>query len=110
MKKGTKIWLWLAFIMSISTIGLNVYHGRWPSVMTAIVALIGLTIVLFKAMKIGFYLMAGAYLIAFIVGSYSGIISSGLSPMIAVGGSLIGSVIVPGITYLFLRSEWQVLN
>lgn len=109
MKRGTRIWLWFALIMGICTTILNVRHGRWPSVMIAVVALVGLCIILFKQMKIGFYLMAGAYVIAFIVGSYSGI-GDGLLPVKAIGISLVGSVIVPGITYIFLKDQLEVMK
>ncbi len=54
MRRSTKVWLWFALILCAATTVLNASYGRIPSVVVAIVSLIGLCLLLFKQKKQGF--------------------------------------------------------
>lgn len=104
MSKIFKIWLWFALILSIATTTMNAVYGRWLSVAIAIAALTGLCALLFARKKWGFPLMCICYILAFAVGVFQGI--SGETNIIsAIIMSFIGSALIPGVTYLFLRRE-----
>jgi hypothetical protein len=109
MKKGTKIWLWAALALSIGTTILNAREGRWLSVGIAIIAMIGLSILLFKEKKTGFYIMFLCAALSFGVGSYNGIVD-GTNLAVAIGMSLIGASMIPAITYAFISKQWDTLN
>ena len=109
MKNATKVWLWIALILSLGTTILNGMEARWPSVMIAIGAMVGLCLLLFRGQKLGFQLMCICYVISCVVGIFSGI-AGGTNPVLAVLMSLIGSCLIPGVTALFLRGQWQALR
>ena len=109
MKHGTKLWLWAALVLSVCTTVLNAFSGRWPSVVIALVALVGLCFLLFREKKAGFQLMCACYAVSCVVGIVSGI-SGGTDPVAAVVMSVIGSLLIPGVTALFLRGQWQSLK
>ena len=48
MKKGTKIWLWIALILCIATTALNAASGRILSVVIALGSIAGLCLLLFR--------------------------------------------------------------
>lgn len=109
MNKKTKIWLWVAIVISACTTILNLTYGRIPSVVIAIVSIVGLFILLFKEKKIGFQLVCVCYILSFIIGIVSGI-SEGTGVFASVIMSLIGSALIPGITALFLKGQWDRLH
>lgn len=109
MKKGAKVWLWIALVMSVCTTILNATESRWLSVGIAVAALVGLCLLLLKQKKMGFYLMCCCNTLSFIVGT-SGSIQGGTDILISVLMSFIGSAMIPVITFLFIRSQWKTLE
>ena len=109
MKKGTKIWLWIALILCIATTALNAASGRILSVVIALGSIAGLCLLLFREKKMGFWLLCGCYVLSFVNGVVSGILG-GTNIVATVVMSLIGSRLVPGITYLFLRGQMDQLK
>lgn len=109
MKKGTKIWLWFALMLSACISVLNATEGRWTSVAIAIVALSGLCLLLLKQKKIGFYIMCACSTLSFFIGVYGGI-QGGTGIFVSVLMSFIGSALIPAITFFFVRSQWKQLR
>ena len=109
MTKGTKIWLWAALVLCILTTILNAASGRIPSVILAVCAMIGLALLIFKEKKIGFIILCVSYGLAFIAGVWDGI-ASGTGILLSIGASLIGSLLIPVVTWLFLRKQFDRLQ
>lgn len=104
MKKGLKIWLWIALALSLCTTVMNACYGRWVSVVIAVGALAGLCVMLFLRKGWGFTLMCGCYVLAFAEGVWQAVSGqSGL--LVGIGASFIGSALIPCVTYLFLRKN-----
>lgn len=108
MKRSAKIWLWVALVLCAATTVLNLTEGRIPSVVIALVSLVGLAVLLFAQKKAGFILMCCCYVLSFLV-AVSGNLSAG-NPVVILVMSLIGSLLVPVITWLFIRSDWKQLG
>lgn len=108
MKKSTKIWLWFALILCAATTIMNASFGRWPSVIVAVVSLVGLCMVLFAQKKAGYILMCCCYVVSFLVAVIGSLGQPGL--LVSIIMSLIGSLLVPVITWLFLRRDWDTLK
>ena len=104
MRKAAKIWLWCALALSAATTLLNAFSGRMLSVVIALAALAGLCILLFTERKAGYLFMC-----SFINGLISGF-TTDTNPAAAIIMSFIGSALIPVITYLFLRKDWQKLK
>ena len=104
MTKGTKIWLWTALVLSVCTTVLNGMSGRVLSVVIALGAMAGLCVLLFLGKKLGFWVLCGCYALAFVNGVVSGL-AGGAGVLATVGMSLVGSLLIPGITWLFLRKS-----
>lgn len=102
ISKGMTAWLWFALVLSIFTTITNGMYGRWLSVFIAIGAMAGLCILLFGKKRCGFTLLCLCYVLAFAEGVYQGI-AGNTGVLTSIFMSLIGSVFIPGITYLFLR-------
>ena len=101
MRKSAKIWLVIAILLCACVTVLNFTEGRIPSVILALVEIAALVILLVKEKKAGFWLLCGCYLLSFLTGVIGGI--TGI--LLSVGASAIGSVLIPGITWLFLRKD-----
>lgn len=108
MKTSTKIWLWFTLVLCAATTVMNACFGRWPSVIVAIVSLAGLCMVLFAKKKAGFTLMCCCYVVSFFVAVLGSLGQPGL--LVSILMSLVGSLLVPVITWLFLRRDWDSLN
>ena len=108
MKRSAKIWLWDALVLCAATTVLNLTEGRIPSVVIALVSLVGLAVLLFAQKKAGYILMCCCYVLSFLV-AVSGNLSAG-NPVVILVMSLIGSLLVPVITWLFIRSDWKQLG
>lgn len=108
MKRSAKIWLWIALVLCAATTVLNATRGRIPSVVIALVSLVGLVILLFQQKKAGFILMCCCYVLSFVV-AVTGSLSGG-NLLVSILMSLIGSLLVPGITWLFIRRDWDQLR
>ena len=108
MKTSTKIWLWFALVLCAATTVMNACFGRWPSVIVAIVSLAGLCMVLFAKKKAGFALMCCCYVVSFFVAVLGSLGQPGL--LVSIIMSLVGSLLVPVITWLLLRRDWDSLN
>ena len=74
------------------------------SVILALVEIAALVVLLVKEKKAGFWLLCGCYLLSFLTGVIGGI-TGGTGILLSVGASAIGSVLIPGITWLFLRKD-----
>ena len=109
MNKSTKIWLWVALVLCAATTIMNAFYGRALSVVIAVVSLAGLCILLFAQKKAGYLLMCVCYVLSFLVGVSQGLTGEA-SVAAAIIMSFIGAVLVPGITWLFLRRDWAALN
>lgn len=104
LSKGMRIWLWFALALSVFTTITNGIYGRWISVVIAVGALAGLCVLLFGKKKWGFYLLCFCYVLAFAEGVIQGFVgNTGILTSILM--SFIGSVLIPGITYLFIRKS-----
>lgn len=108
MKKSTKIWLWIALVLCVCTTGLNLSQGRWLSVAIAVVSIGGLCALLFTRRKLGYWIMCICALGSFAVGVSQNLAQLG-APL-AVGMSLLGSALVPVVTGLFLKGDWNSLR
>lgn len=104
MRKSAKIWLVIAILLCACVTVLNFTEGRIPSVILALVEIAALVILLVKEKKAGFWLLCGCYLLSFLSGVIGGI-TGGTGILLSVGASAIGSVLIPGITWLFLRKD-----
>ena len=104
MRKSAKIWLVIAILLCACVTVLNFTEGRIPSVILALVEIAALVILLVKEKKAGFWLLCGCYLLSFLTGVIGGI-TGGSGILLSVGASAIGSVLIPGITWLFLRKD-----
>ena len=109
MKKSTKIWLWTALVLCAATTALNAASGRILSVVIALGGMAGLCLLLFRERKAGFWLLCGCYALAFLNGAVCGILG-GTGAVVSIVMSLIGSLLVPGITWLFLRGQMDRLK
>lgn len=107
MKKASKIWLWIALVLCVCTTCLNLSEGRWLSVAIAVVSIAGLCLLLFRQQKLGFLIMCVCALGSFVVGSVQNFADLGAVSILM---SFIGSALVPGITGLFIKSQWNELN
>ena len=104
MRKSAKIWLVIAILLCACVTVLNFTEGRIPSVILALVEIAALVVLLVKEKKAGFWLLCGCYLLSFLTGVIGGI-TGGTGLLLSVGASAIGSVLIPGITWLFLRKD-----
>lgn len=104
MKTGLKVWLWIVFVWNIILTVLIL-----PALMVApfesllriamsVVFIVGVAMILFRQQKMGFYLMCGASVVAFVVNLIGGS---------SLWAALIGMVLCPGITFLIMRSDWD---
>lgn len=104
MRKSAKIWLVIAILLCACVTVLNFTEGRIPSVILALVEIAALVVLLVKEKKAGFWLLCGCYLLSFLTGVIGGI-TGGTGLLLSVGASAIGSVLIPGITWMFLRKD-----
>ena len=104
MRKSAKIWLVIAILLCACVTVLNFTEGRIPSVILALAEIAALVVLLVKEKKAGFWLLCGCYLLSFLTGVIGGI-TGGTGLLLSVGASAIGSVLIPGITWLFLRKD-----
>ena len=104
MRKSAKIWLVIAILLCACVTVLNFTEGRIPSVILALVEIAALVVLLVKEKKAGFWLLCGCYLLSFLTGVIGGI-TGGTGILLSVGASAIGKVLIPGITWLFLRKD-----
>lgn len=106
MEKKTRIWIICAIILSAFTTVINISEARWISVILAIVGIGSLAYLFVKQDKKGFYIMCACYLLSFL---YSAINSLGnANVVIYIIMSLIGSSIIPGITWLFVSKDKEL--
>ena len=99
MRKSAKIWLVIAILLCACVTVLNFTEGR-----LALVEIAALVVLLVKEKKAGFWLLCGCYLLSFLTGVIGGI-TGGTGILLSAGASAIGSVLIPGITWMFLRKD-----
>ena len=109
MNKKTKGWLWIALIICVLTTMLNASMHRYTSVFFALISIIGLLTLLLQETKQGFYLLCIGYALSFGNGILANL-NSDLNMMVVIGMSFIGSIIIPGISALLLKSQWANLK
>ena len=109
MKKSAKIWLVIAILLCACVTVLNFMEGRIPSVILALAEIAALLVLLVREKKNGFWLLCGCYLLSFLTGVVGGI-TGGTGILLSVGASAIGSVLIPGITWLFLRRDLPAMQ
>ena len=109
MKKSAKIWLVIAILLCACVTVLNFMEGRIPSVILALAEIAALLVLLVREKKSGFWLLCGCYLLSFLTGVVGGI-TGGTGILLSVGASAIGSVLIPGITWLFLRRDLPAMQ
>lgn len=95
-------------MLCVCTTGLNLSEGRWLSVGIAVVSILGLCALLFAQKKPGYIVMCVCAVGSFLVGVSQNMAALGAATAIVM--SLIGSALVPVITGLFIKSQWQELQ
>lgn len=106
LKTHAKVWLWIVFIVNIlgalACLRLLTAHPIWgfSSVMSLLVAA-AIGILLFKRMKLGFYIFCGLSAVIFFLNVYMHV-----NFILA----LFGMLASPIITYLFIKSSWDFLS
>lgn len=104
MKTGLKVWLWIIFVLKIivATFGVfSILGSPLSGILTvacAVVFAIGVGIMLFKQQKLGFYLLCGSQAVMLV-----GDIVVGANIVIAI----IGALVLPLITWLLLKGDWD---
>lgn len=111
---GAKVWLWIVFVLNIiafvfaaiGVIGLTALLGPLVLVATLlslvveVILIVGVAMLLFKGKKIGFYLLVACAVIGLILNLISGA---------AIVKSIISAVVMPLITYLLIKKQWDEL-
>ena len=107
LTRSPKIWLVFAILLCSATTVLNLMEGRIPSVVLAVIEIAALVVLLVPRRKIGFPILCGCYALSFVTGVYGGLTggTGGTGLALAIGASAIGSLLVPGLTWVFLRKS-----
>jgi len=106
MSNGLRIWLWVILVLNV--IGIIGSVGTallipiaWVSVLLSVLIIAGISLLLFKQKRVGYYMVIGAALLGLIVN-------------VAVGVNIIyavfAAVCMPLITWLFLRNNWSLFD
>lgn len=107
ISKGARIWLWFVLVVNcLSAIGLLRGFAISPliTILTLVleaILIFGVVLMLFKQKKLGFYLVCGMAAFTLVLNIIGG------SNLIL---SIVSAVVMPGITFLFIRndfSEWD---
>lgn len=106
MKSALKGWLWFIFIVNLLSIvvvlvGAFANPVLFLSLIGGVLVVVGCALMLFKTMKAGYFIICGGAIVNFIVNLV-------LGANIAV--AVIGLVVLPLVTYLIMRSEWEQFN
>ena len=106
MTKGCKIWLWIVLIgqclsgiLGVASMKANVGIGIY-TIAVAIIGVAGVSLLLFKHRKIGFYFLVAVSIIALIAN-----IMNGVNIIIAA----ISAVISPAITFFFIQRNKELI-
>ena len=112
---GAKIWLWIVFVLNcivlvralVATMGVMMYVTTFIAVILILclvveVAMIaGVGILLFRAEKRGFYIILVSQVVGVVLNLLAG--TFGIR-------TIVGAVVCPLITYLFLVNQWEELE
>ena len=103
MKTGLKVWLWFVFVVQIlSCISVVIAIAVNPIFIVSLIAsaliIIGCALLLFKTMKLGYFMMCGGAVVNLIVNL---IFKTNI--IIA----LLGLILMPLITYLLMKDDWN---
>lgn len=106
MKTHTKVWLWLIFIVNILTAFSYLRMALrsplyWAYVLSEVCLVVAAYLMLFQQKKLGFYIFCAIAFIVFFLN-----ISQGVMIVFA----LLGAVLGPVITYLFMKSSWDCFS
>lgn len=105
MTKGCKIWLWIILVvnsltalMGLATMSISVGAGLWTIFIEA-VAITGISLMLFKQKRMGFYIMVAAVIVTLFVN-----LAQHINPAMA----LVSAIISPSITYYFISKSGMI--
>ncbi len=107
LNTGAKVWLWIVFVINvISLIGAiptTIAFGGllWLTLILEVVIVASIALLLFKQQKLGFFLVCGCAVVAFIIN-----VILGTNIIYA----LISAVVMPTVTFLLLKSQWNELR
>lgn len=108
LNAAAKGWLWFVFIVNalvcLSAIGTAVTLSPKIGIFTAaaeVLILIGVGLLLFKQKKVGFYIICAVVVVNLVVNIVLGV---------GIIRSVISAVIMPLITFLCLKSQWDELG
>lgn len=103
MSTGLKVWLWIVLVLNAITVVTTVLGALlnpllFVSAIGTALIIVGVCMILFKQKKLGLYIICGMEAISLvfnIIGGGNIIIS------------IISAVLMPGITYLLMKSNWE---
>lgn len=104
--RGAKGWLWLVLIVNgLSCLGIFPLFSVWPMIavftlISEVILIFGVVLLLFSKKKIGFYLLCACAVLTMIFNIMSGV---GIIRAVA------SVVLMPTITYLVIRDQWNEL-
>ncbi|MCI5773839.1 MAG: hypothetical protein MR210_04680 [Erysipelotrichaceae bacterium] len=106
MEKKTKIWIICALVLSAFTTTINITESRWISVGLALIGMIGLGDLFIKKEIKGFYLTCACYGLSFLYSTINSL--SETNALVYIIMAFIGSMIIPGITWLFISKDKEL--
>ena len=109
MSKSLRIWLIFALVLCALTTLMNALLGRYLSAAIAVGSIASLCVLLFAHRRGAFYALCAFSALSFLVGVYQGI-AEGTGILLSLGASLVGSALVPLVTFLFLRRQPENLK
>ena len=104
--KGAKGWLWFVLIVNgISCVGIFPVFAVWPMIgvftlISEVILILGVILLLFSKKKVGFYLLCACAVLTMIFNIISG---TGIIRAVA------SVVLMPTITFLVIRDQWNEL-
>ncbi len=127
MRTGLKVWLWIVFAfqiiglvssimalvnkdtlaMVIAMTGMDPTAIYIVSIITGIITIIGILIMLFMKKKLGFWIICASCLIS---GVYGILTATGATAVVTIISNIIGIVLLPGITYLLMKKDWDTFK
>lgn len=107
LNSGTKVWLWIVLVINVlsfvRSIPTYISFGGilYLSMILQLALIAGIALLLFAQKKIGFFLCCACALVAFILN-----VILGVNIIVAI----VSAVVMPTITFLFLKNQWNELR
>lgn len=103
MTTGLKVWLWIILVLNVIGIFTSVTAALlvpilWLSVVLGVLIIAGVFLLLFKQRKMGYYLICGAAALSLVYNVAMGV---------NIISAIISAVLMPLITWLFLKNNWD---